>query len=124
MMDKNSSIDTREDIRISILSYHFILSKLDFKEIETGDNLSDKNISVHRKMICNILPYSVYIRNKYDDIIINNNSDFEKEIKKNDSNSTFVLKENNSSILKVLEMCNQSIDDLLEDIIENVIESI
>jgi len=58
LMDKVSGIDKN----LSIIAYNIILDRLSFDEIETGDRLSDKNISAHKKLLSHIKPFKLYPR--------------------------------------------------------------
>lgn len=115
MMDKKTDIKG-----ISILVYHFILNTLKFKEIETGNKLSDKNIKAHKNMIGKILPYNMYIRSNGKDALINNTTDLDIQIKKNDTNSTFVIKESEYLLEYLLNLYLLDDNLMINDIIENI----
>lgn len=88
---------------ISLQMYLFILKNKLFKDIETGDILSDKNVSAHKSMVGKTSPFKFYIRNleTKEDVLIVSAADIDQEMKKDDMSKVFVIKEN-FEMVKVL----------------------
>lgn len=105
---------------ISILVYNFILTKLGFKEIETGNKLSDKNISLHSRMVGHISPFKIYVRYNGEDTLISNKKELQQEINKNNKNSSFVIKESDVGTTTVQWLNYDSEDLFLQEVINNI----
>jgi hypothetical protein len=118
-------VDVIENItrvpNVSLKIYSFILNKLKFKEIITGDILSDKNINAHKRFLMNSPAFSIYIRDKNGERQIRSDAEITSEMMYGGrKESVFVIRENLSLIAKMYNTTEEAVlEEYLGEYLEN-----